>query len=191
MDWNASTWWWLAAGVLVAAELLSGTFYLLMLALGCVAGALAAHGGAGPTAQIAVAALFGAGATALALRRAARRGRHRSNATATSTSTSASRWWCAPGAPTAAPGAAPRRRLVGPAGARCTGHIGPARHRGRGRQPAATGPGLVPPPDLRSHRMEVVLVLAVIALIFVAAPSRSCRSRTPGSSSAWASSTAR
>ena len=64
MDWTAPTWWWLAAGLLVAAELLSGTFYLLMLALGCAAGALAAHGGAGPTAQIAVAALFGAGATA-------------------------------------------------------------------------------------------------------------------------------
>ena len=64
MGWNASTWWWLVAGILVAAELLSGTFYLLMLALGCVAGALAAHGGAGPVAQIAVAALFGAGTTA-------------------------------------------------------------------------------------------------------------------------------
>ena len=64
MDWTAPTLWWLAAGILVAAELLSGTFYLLMLALGCVAGALAAHGGAGPAAQIAVAALFGAGATA-------------------------------------------------------------------------------------------------------------------------------
>lgn len=64
MDWSAPTWWWLVAGILVAAELLSGTFYLLMMALGCVAGALAAHGGAGPAAQIAVAALFGAGATA-------------------------------------------------------------------------------------------------------------------------------
>ena len=37
MDWSASTVWWLAAGVLVAAELATGTFYLLMLALGCVA----------------------------------------------------------------------------------------------------------------------------------------------------------
>jgi membrane protein implicated in regulation of membrane protease activity len=64
MDWNASTWWWLAAGALTAAELLSGTFYLLMLALGCVAGALAAHGGAGVVPQLVVAALAGAGCTA-------------------------------------------------------------------------------------------------------------------------------
>lgn len=64
MDWNPPTLWWLAAGILVAAELLTGTFYLLMLALGCVAGALAAHGGAGVVAQVAVAALLGAGATA-------------------------------------------------------------------------------------------------------------------------------
>ena len=39
MDWSASTGWWLAAGVLVAAELATGTFYLLMLALGAAAGA--------------------------------------------------------------------------------------------------------------------------------------------------------
>ncbi len=64
MDWTAPTWWWLAAGVLVTAELLSGTFYLLLLALGCVAAAVAAHAGAGSVAQIAVAALTGAGATA-------------------------------------------------------------------------------------------------------------------------------
>lgn len=64
MDWNAPTWWWLAAGGLVAAELMTGTFYLLMVALGCVAGALTAHAGAGTSAQLAVAALVGAGATA-------------------------------------------------------------------------------------------------------------------------------
>ena len=63
MDWNASTLWWLAAGVLVAAELASGTFYLLMLALGCAAGALAAHAGAGATPQVVAAALVGGGAT--------------------------------------------------------------------------------------------------------------------------------
>ncbi|MCZ2438664.1 MAG: NfeD family protein [Burkholderiales bacterium] len=65
MDWSTPTWWWLAAGVLVAAELLSGTFYLLMLALGCAAGAVLAHAGAGPEAQWTVAALCGAGATAI------------------------------------------------------------------------------------------------------------------------------
>ncbi len=62
MDWSASTGWWLTAGVLVAAELATGTFYLLMLALGAAAGALAAHAGLGFTAQMAVAALLGGGA---------------------------------------------------------------------------------------------------------------------------------
>jgi membrane protein implicated in regulation of membrane protease activity len=65
MDWSAPTWWWLAAGALVAAELFVGSFYLLMLALGCVAGALAAHLGAGYSMQILAAALLGAGTTAL------------------------------------------------------------------------------------------------------------------------------
>ena len=64
MDWNASTWWWVVAGVFVAAELATGTFYLLMLALGCAAGALAAHAGLGSTPQMVAAALVGAGATA-------------------------------------------------------------------------------------------------------------------------------
>ncbi len=64
MDWNISTLWWMAAGGLVAAELASGTFYLLMLGLGCAAGALAAHAGLGGTAQMVLAAVVGAGATA-------------------------------------------------------------------------------------------------------------------------------
>ena len=33
-----STLWWLAAGIVVAAELLTGSFYLLMLALGACRG---------------------------------------------------------------------------------------------------------------------------------------------------------
>ncbi|HOI65513.1 MAG TPA: NfeD family protein, partial [Thiomonas arsenitoxydans] len=37
------TAWWILAGFFVAMELVSGTFYLLMLAVGAVAGALAAH----------------------------------------------------------------------------------------------------------------------------------------------------
>ena len=65
MDWRLSTLWWLATGALVAAELASGTFYLLMLALGAAAGAIAAHAGAGSTAQVATAALVGFGAVAL------------------------------------------------------------------------------------------------------------------------------
>jgi membrane protein implicated in regulation of membrane protease activity len=64
-DWPAATWWWIGAGLLVAAELASGTFYLLMIALGMAAGAVAAHLGALGTAQIATAAIVGAGATAL------------------------------------------------------------------------------------------------------------------------------
>ena len=60
-----STLWWLAAGMVVIAELLTGTFYLLMLALGLAAGALAAHAGAPLTGQIFVSALVGASAVAL------------------------------------------------------------------------------------------------------------------------------
>ncbi len=64
MDWNAPTTWWLVTGALVAAELATGTFYLLMLALGTAAGAVAAHLGLGPTGQWVTAALVGAGCTA-------------------------------------------------------------------------------------------------------------------------------
>ncbi len=55
--------WWLAAGALVAVELGTGTFYLLMLSLGCAAGAVAAHLGAPAAAQTVLAALLGLGAT--------------------------------------------------------------------------------------------------------------------------------
>lgn len=64
MDFNASTLWWLLTGVLVAAELTTGTFYLLMLGVGAAAGALAAHAGLGTSAQMVTAALVGIGATA-------------------------------------------------------------------------------------------------------------------------------
>jgi membrane protein implicated in regulation of membrane protease activity len=63
LDWNASTLWWLLAGVLVAAELATGSFYLLMLALGCVAGAITAHMGMGLATQLLTASVLGAGAT--------------------------------------------------------------------------------------------------------------------------------
>lgn len=65
MDFSAPTLWWVLGGVLVVAELLSGTFYLLMIALGAAAGAIAAHAGVSTTAQITTAALVAAGATAL------------------------------------------------------------------------------------------------------------------------------
>lgn len=64
MDWSAATLWWLAAGVLVAAEMATGTFYLLMLALGVAAGAIAAHAGLGFSGQLVAAALVGGGAVA-------------------------------------------------------------------------------------------------------------------------------
>ena len=38
-----ATLWWIAAGVIVGLELLTGTFYLLMLALGAAAAALGAQ----------------------------------------------------------------------------------------------------------------------------------------------------
>ena len=62
---DESTFWWLFAGVAVAAELMTGTFYLLMLALGLVGAALAASAGASMTTQIAVAAAVGGGAVVL------------------------------------------------------------------------------------------------------------------------------
>lgn len=62
MDWSASTMWWLAAGLLVAVELATTTLYLLMLAVGTVAGAVAAHLGWGTSAQFVAAAVVGGGA---------------------------------------------------------------------------------------------------------------------------------
>ncbi len=64
MDWNASTAWWLVAGAMVSVELATGTFYLLMLAGGAAAAALAAHLGLGSSVQWLTAAAVGAGATA-------------------------------------------------------------------------------------------------------------------------------
>jgi membrane protein implicated in regulation of membrane protease activity len=54
-----ATMWWVLAGVLVALELLTGTFYLLMLGLGAVAGALVAMAGHGLNSQLVAAALVG------------------------------------------------------------------------------------------------------------------------------------
>ena len=54
-----STFWWIGTGLLVALELTSGTFYLLMLAIGGVAGALAAHAGLPLNAQLSVASMVG------------------------------------------------------------------------------------------------------------------------------------
>jgi len=56
-----STIWWLAAGAVVAAELLTGTFYLLMVAVGLVAAAVAAHLGLHTAGQMVAAAIVGGG----------------------------------------------------------------------------------------------------------------------------------
>jgi membrane protein implicated in regulation of membrane protease activity len=57
--------WWILAGVAVGVELITGTFYLLMIALGLAAAAVAAHLGLGMSAQLVAAALVGGGAVAL------------------------------------------------------------------------------------------------------------------------------
>lgn len=64
MELSTATLWWILTGLLVAAELATGTFYLLMLALGAAAGALAAHVGTAVALQTTVAALVGGAATA-------------------------------------------------------------------------------------------------------------------------------
>ena len=45
---SESTLWWLLAGAAVGLELVTGTFYLLMIALGLGAAAMAAHLGLAP-----------------------------------------------------------------------------------------------------------------------------------------------
>lgn len=58
-----STIWWILAGAAVAVEMVTGSFYLLMLGIGMAAGAVAAHAGLGMALQIVVAAVIGGGAT--------------------------------------------------------------------------------------------------------------------------------
>jgi membrane protein implicated in regulation of membrane protease activity len=64
MDVSPSTLWWFATGALVAVELATGTFYLLMLAIGTAAAALAAWAGLPTSGQYVAAALIGGGAVA-------------------------------------------------------------------------------------------------------------------------------
>ena len=68
-----ATVWWLATGLVVLLELFTGTFYLLMLAVGLAAGALAAHAQLGLSGQLVVAALVGATTVSLAYLRRRRR----------------------------------------------------------------------------------------------------------------------
>ena len=57
-----STLWWLVAGAAVAIELVTGTFYLLMIALGLASGAVAAHLGLPLSGQLVTAAVVSGGA---------------------------------------------------------------------------------------------------------------------------------
>ena len=59
------TVWWLLAGVTVAIELSTGTFYLLMISLGLAAAAVAAHLGLPLPGQLVTAAVVGGGAVVL------------------------------------------------------------------------------------------------------------------------------
>jgi membrane protein implicated in regulation of membrane protease activity len=61
---SESTIWWLLAGAAVALELMTGTFYLLMIAVGLIAGAVAAHLGLAMIGQMVIAAAIGGGAVA-------------------------------------------------------------------------------------------------------------------------------
>ncbi len=60
-----STLWWLAAGALIAVELMTGTFYLLMLSTGVIAAALAAHAGLEAVWQWVAAAVVGSSSVLL------------------------------------------------------------------------------------------------------------------------------
>lgn len=59
---DSSVEWWLVAGLMVALELLTGTFYLLMLALGCAAAGVGSYLGASGSMQTFLAAGIGGGA---------------------------------------------------------------------------------------------------------------------------------
>ena len=50
--------WWIAAAILVGVEMMTGTFYLLIVALACVAGGLVAYTGFDPSWQWGVAAVI-------------------------------------------------------------------------------------------------------------------------------------
>jgi len=62
MSMTMATAWWLVCGILLAVEMTTGTFYLLMLSLGAAAGALGAHLALPLSTQMVLAALVGGGA---------------------------------------------------------------------------------------------------------------------------------
>lgn len=62
---SESTIWWLLAGAAVAVELVTGTFYLLMIAVGLAAAAISAHLGASTAMQLVTAAVVGSATVGL------------------------------------------------------------------------------------------------------------------------------
>jgi len=74
MNFELSTLWWVLAVVLLIAELLTGTLYLLVWSVACAAAAMGGNLQLGLQAQLAIAAGVGGSATAaLYLRQAQRR----------------------------------------------------------------------------------------------------------------------
>jgi membrane protein implicated in regulation of membrane protease activity len=71
---SESTLWWIICGFFVSLEMLSGSMYLLMLALGAGAAALCAMIGVDQTFQLIVAAGVGGGAVMLWHRKLLKRG---------------------------------------------------------------------------------------------------------------------
>jgi membrane protein implicated in regulation of membrane protease activity len=56
---NESSIWWIIVGTLVGIDLMTGTFYLLMLAIGASAGAIAAHAQLSFTTQLITGSVVG------------------------------------------------------------------------------------------------------------------------------------
>lgn len=71
---SESTLWWIVAGFFISLELLSGSSYLFMLALGATAAAVSAMSGAAQTVQLLLAAVVGGGAVVLWHRQLLKRG---------------------------------------------------------------------------------------------------------------------
>jgi membrane protein implicated in regulation of membrane protease activity len=66
LEMGAYWTWWIAAALLIGAELVTGTFYLLAVGIAIAFGGVAAWFGAGLATQFAVAGILGVGLTILA-----------------------------------------------------------------------------------------------------------------------------
>ena len=66
--WQAGLDWWVATGILVIMELLTGTFYLLVISVGTAAGGFAHLGGLAVEWQLLIAALIALAGVAMVRR---------------------------------------------------------------------------------------------------------------------------